>query len=306
MQVPGPVGTGSPVAVGEGMDMVPDVSNATAGVDTRTTLGVPAGADGVEYIGAAEDNSVTVTSDDTPAARACATERQGVRTRAQVRANSQVAPRSPLLRKIHLPSSVRPRSRAELLRRGQKSARVRPIALAAQHSGMSDDLLLEQAISEAQEERQSLPYVVQTRFGEATLPMVRGYTKTLWVDRATRHPFWFANLIELRALHARVDELSLGVRQSPRSRSKPHFAGVAVSQTNSSSADPYPPGTPEDVRNKQAWEVPVPTNYSQATRGSHSQAWYAVSGVKKSDRTANMARGIYPTRYQSDRYQVGV
>ena len=275
LSVPGPIGTGSPAAVGEGTNMVSDVSNATAGVNTRTTFGVPVGTDGGEHIAAGADNSVTATSDNTPAARACATERQGVRTRAQMRANFQAAPRSPLLRKIHLPSSVRSRSRAALRSRGQKSARVRPIALAAQHSGMSDDSLLDQAILEAQAERQSLPYAVQTRSGEAPLPMVRGYTKTLWVDRATRHPLWFANLIELRALHARVDELSLGVRQSPRSRRMSHFAGVAVSQTNSSSADSYPPGTPEDVRHKQAWEVPVPTTYSQAMRGSHSQAWYA-------------------------------
>ena len=275
LSVPGLVETGSSVAVGEGAGMVSGVSNATAGVDTRVTLGASVGADGVEHIGAGEDGNVTVKLDDTTAARACATERQGVRTRAQLRADFQAAPRSPLLRKIHLPSSVRPRSRAVLLRRGEKSARVRPIAMAAQISDNSADLLLEHAILRAQEERLSLPYVVQTRSGEAALPMVRGYTKELWVDRATRHPLWFANLIELRALHARVDELSLGVRQSPRSRRMLHFAGAAVLQTNSPSADSYPPGTPEDVRHKQAWEVPVPTNYSQATRGSHSQAWYA-------------------------------
>ena len=85
---------------------------------------------------------MTVKLDDTTAARACAIERQGVRTRAQLRADFQAAPRSPLLRKIHLPSSVRPRSRAVLLRRGKKSARVRPIAMAAQISDNSADLLL--------------------------------------------------------------------------------------------------------------------------------------------------------------------
>lgn len=70
-------------------------------------------------------------------------------------------PRSPL-RKTHLSSPVRPRSRAVLIRRGKKSALVRPLVMAAQ---ISDDSvgLLEQAIMCAREERQSFPYVVMDK-----------------------------------------------------------------------------------------------------------------------------------------------
>jgi hypothetical protein len=102
LSVQGPVGTGSPVAAGEVAGMVSGVSNATAGVDTRVTLGAPVGADVVEHIGAGEDGNATVNLDDTTAARECATERRGVRTRARVRADFQAAPRSPLLRQTHL------------------------------------------------------------------------------------------------------------------------------------------------------------------------------------------------------------
>ncbi len=104
--------------------------------------------------------------------------------------------------------------------------------------------------------------------------MVRGYVKQLWIDRATRHPLWFATLVQIHALQARVDDLSVGAYQSPRPIRAPHFAGAAVLQPTSPTADSFPPGTPADVRHKKAWEVPVPANYSQAVRGPRSHAWY--------------------------------
>ncbi len=91
--------------------------------------------------------------------------------------------------------------------------------------------LLDQAILRAQQEGKSFPYTVLTSFGESPLPMVRGYGNQLCIDRATRHPLWFATLVQLRALQARIDDLSVGAHQSPRPIREPHFAGAAVLQS---------------------------------------------------------------------------
>jgi hypothetical protein len=159
-------------------------------------------------------------------------ERGGVRTRARVCADSHVVTRPRLPRQHLLSSPVRSRPRTRLQRQGQKSTLFRPFALAA-HSHDDSEYLLDQAILRAQQEGQSFPYTVLTRSGESPLPMVRGYVKQLWVDRATRHPLWFATLVQIRALQARVDDLSVGAYQSPRPIRKSHFAGAAVLQPTS-------------------------------------------------------------------------
>jgi hypothetical protein len=143
--------------------------------------------------------------------------RGGVRTRAQVRADSHLATRPRLPRQRLLSSPVQ--------RHGQKSTLFRPLALAA-HSHDDSEFLLDQAVLRAQQEAKAFPYtVLTTRSGKSPLPMVRGYVKKLWIDRATRHPLWFATLVQLR-----VDDLSFGAYQSPRPIRKSHFAGAAVLQ----------------------------------------------------------------------------
>ena len=65
-----------------------------------------------------------------------------------------------------------------------------------------------------------------------------------WIDCATRHPLWFATLVQLRALQARIDDLSVGAHQSPRPIRETHFAGAAVLQSTSPLPDTFPRGTP--------------------------------------------------------------
>ena len=60
-----------------------------------------------------------------------------------------------------------------------------------------DDALLDLAIAQSRQDAQLFPYKIFTRSGEISLPMVTGYTKQLWVERATRHPHWFLTLISL-------------------------------------------------------------------------------------------------------------
>ena len=214
------------------------------------------------------------TSDRVRAAAHVTGKRQGVSTRARILVDSHPTLRPRLTRQFLSSSPVGARPRTRSQRHGQKSTLFRPLALAASVPDDSERLL-DQAIRRAQLESQSFPYTVSTRSGEAALPMVRGYTKLLWVDRATRHPRWFATIVQLRALHARIDDLSVGAHQSPRPLRTTKFAGAAVLHATSPPPDTFPPDTPLDVRNKKAWEVPVPTTYSHAVRGSHSHAWYS-------------------------------
>ena len=79
------------------------------------------------------------------------------------------------------------------------------MALAA--SDAQDDALLDMAIDQSRQEAQSFTCTILTRSNEVPLPMVPGYTKQLWVDRATRNPIWFSTLTHLRTLLNAVDPL---------------------------------------------------------------------------------------------------
>ena len=197
-----------------------------------------------------------------------------VRTSARARVDSHPATRPRLTRQFLSSSPVGARPHTRSQRHDPKPTLLRPLALAASFHDDSE-CLLDQAIRRAQLESQSFPYTVLTRSGAAALSMLRGYTKVLWVDRATRNPNWFATIVQLRALQSRIDALFVGAHQSPRPFRTTKFAGAAVLHTTSPPLDTFPPDTPLDVRNKKAWEVPVPTTYSHAVRGSHSPAWYA-------------------------------
>jgi hypothetical protein len=194
-------------------------------------------------------------------------ERGGGRIRARVRVDPHLDPRPRLMRQFLSSSPVRARPRTRPQRHGRKSTILRPLALAA-HVHDDSEHLLAQAIRRAQLESQSFPYTVSTRSGEAVLPLVRGYTKLLWIDRAIRNPRWFATIVQLRALQTRIDALFVGAHQSPRPLRTTQFAGATVSHATSPPQDTFPPDTPLDVRHKKAWEVPVPTTGDLFTGGT--------------------------------------
>ena len=100
LSVPDLVGTGSPVAVGEGADMVSGVSTVTAGVDNTIAPDISSrAADALNPSG----------------------ERWGVRTRARARVDSHLATRPRLTRQLLSSPPVRSRPRTRLQRHGQNS-----------------------------------------------------------------------------------------------------------------------------------------------------------------------------------------
>ena len=132
-----------------------------------------------------------------------------------------------------------------------------------------DDALLDLAIAQSRQDAQLFPYKIFTRSGEIPLPMVTGYTKQLWVERATRHPHWFLTLIHLRTLFTAVAPLCDNITRSFRPSRASHLACSSVITV------PTPSDIPCDVKGKQAWQIPVPANYNHAIKGPHSAAWYA-------------------------------